>query len=74
MSNYDQHRDHAFDTPPPTRRGTGAGALIFIAGIVVLFILALLFMGGTDGAVPEERVLVPTEPAVETTTPAVADE
>lgn len=53
MSDYDQ-RNKAFDYAPPTRGGSGRGALIFIGGIVVLFVLAMVFMGGGSSTLPEE--------------------
>lgn len=72
MSDYDQ-RNQAFDYKPPSRGGSGAGALIFIGGIVVLFILAMLFMGGpstlpADGAAPVE-----TAPIVDPTAPILGE-
>ena len=53
MSDYDQ-RNKAFDYTPPTRGGSGAGALLFIGGIVALFILAMVFMGGGSSPLPQD--------------------
>lgn len=59
MSDYDQ-RNKAFDYTPPTRGGSGAGALLFIGGIVVLFILAMVFLGGGSSPLPQDG----TAPAI----------
>lgn len=77
MSDYDQHNRN-FDYAPPTRGGSGSGALIFIAGIVVLFILAMLFMGGGSGTLPEEGAapaVTPSDgaPVVDPTAPVLVD-
>jgi hypothetical protein len=66
MSDYD-HRNQAFDYAPPTRGGSGSGALMFIGGILVLFVLAIIFMGGGTGPVPEGDAAAP---AVEQTAPS----
>ncbi len=65
MSDYD-HRNQAFDYSPPTRGGSGSGALMFIGGIIALFILAIIFMGSGSSTLPEEGAAAP---AVESTTP-----
>ena len=65
MSDYD-HRNQAFDYSPPTRSGTGSGALLFVGGIVVLFILAVIFMGTGGTPLPEDGAA----PAVESPAPA----
>lgn len=79
MSDYDQ-RNQAFDYTPPSRGGSGGGALIFVAILVVLFVLAMLFMGGSstlpaDGAAPAAPLSAPTvgEPVVDPTAPAAVD-
>ncbi|WP_341861356.1 hypothetical protein [Gymnodinialimonas sp. 57CJ19] len=73
MSDYD-HRNRAFDYTPPTRGGSGSGALIFIGGIVVLFILAMLFMGGGSSTLPDDGTAPATvTPVVDPTSPALVD-
>lgn len=77
MSDYDQ-RNKAFDYTPPSRSGSGSGALIFIGGIVVLFILAMLFMGGGSSTLPEEGAapaVTPTDgvPLLDPTIPVPAE-
>ncbi|OAN81184.1 hypothetical protein A8B78_09235 [Jannaschia sp. EhC01] len=77
MSDFDQ-RNRNFDYAPPTRGGSGSGALIFIAGLVVLFILAMLFMGGGSSTLPEEGAApagVPSDeaPVVDPTAPVLVD-
>ena len=67
MSDYD-HRNQAFDYSPPTRSGTGSGALLFVGGIVVLFILAVIFMGTGGTPLPEDGAA----PAVEAPAPAAS--
>lgn len=62
MSDYDQ-RNKPFDYAPPTRGGSGSGALIFIGGIVVLFILAVLFMGSGSSTLPEGGAAPTVTPA-----------
>lgn len=69
MSDFD-HRNQAFDYTPPTRGGSGSGALMFIGGIVVLFILAVFFMGSGPSTAPEDGASAPA-PAVEPSPPAV---
>lgn len=65
MSDYD-HRNQAFDYAPPTRGGSGKGALLLIGGIVLLFILAMAFMGsGTDVVPAEGGPAAPVTPADE---------
>ncbi len=56
MSDFD-HRNKAFDYAPPTRTG-GSAAVWVVGGIILLFILALLFMGG-DTAPPTDGGVVP---------------
>ncbi len=81
MSDYDQ-RNKPVDYTPPTRGGSGSGALIFIGGIVVLFILAMLFMGGGgnspmpgDGAAPSVTPAdgAPAAPVVDPTAPLIVE-
>ena len=73
MSDYD-HRNQAFDYAPPTRGGSGTGALMFIGGIIALFVLAIIFMGSGTSTLPEDGAEVPaiesTAPAADTTAPA----
>lgn len=76
MSDYDQ-RNQAFDYAPPTRGGSGKGALIFIGGIVVLFILAMFFMGG-GSTLPDASTapaVTPSDgaPVVDPTAPVIVD-
>lgn len=78
MSDFDQHKRN-FDYAPPARGGSGSGALIFIGGIVVLFILAVLFMGGGgDSTLPAEGTapaVAPTDsaPVVDPTAPVIGE-
>lgn len=77
MSDYDQ-RNKAFDYTPPSRGGSGAGALIFIGGIVVLFILAMVFLGGGSSPLPEDGTapaiaLPDNAPVVDPTAPVLVD-
>ena len=83
MSDYDQRNfnqgNRAFDYTPPTRGGSGGGALIFIGGIVVLFILAMVFIGGNGSSpLPEDGTapaVLPADaaPVVDPTAPVLVD-
>jgi hypothetical protein len=77
MSDYN-HRNQAFDYSPPVRSGSGAGALLFIGGIVLLFILAMVFMGpgpeaAGDGVVPADGAAPAVAPLEETAPAGAAD-
>ena len=56
MADY-HHRNNAFDYDSQGSSGGALGALAFVVGIIVLFFIAMLFIGG-DG-----EGTAPTDPA-----------
>ena len=66
MSDYD-HRNQAFDYAPPAQSGSGGGGLLFVGGLVALFVLAIMFMAPGGSPLPEEGAAAPV---VESATPA----
>ncbi len=75
MSDYN-HRNQAFDYAPPTTGGSGKGALLLVGGLVVVFILAMAFLGAnTENVAPEggpASAVAPTDGGASGSAPAPA--